>query len=353
MNENRPLNILFRAAVAVIGLFLLCLALRHALPIALPLVVALGLGLLISPLSARLAKRTHLPAGLWSIVLIALFLALAGLTLGFGVSRLLSELLRLSNSVGDAANGLDSLIDYVTNLTAHLPVLRELRLNTDLEGFWQKVDSSAAEAMLEALKRLATSVSDALIKLVTSLPTALLTLTVTLLATYYFSLQRSRNELMTLLPSSAQKGLRALGKRIGTALRGWARAYLLILLITAAELFVGFSLLGIDYALLAALGVALVDILPILGTGTVLIPWSVIGFASGDRRLGVGLLLLYAVISLVRQLIEPKLVGKSLGLPPIISLIGFYLGFRLFGFVGMLAAPAALMIILQKEDTNA
>ncbi len=353
MNENRLIQIAARAAIAVVGVFLLCLAIKHALPIALPLLVALGLGLLISPLSKRLGERTHLPPGLWSIVLIVLFLALAVLTLGFALNRLLAELLRLSNSLGNAATELDAAVDYLTNLTAHLPILRDLRLAGGLEDFWQSVDSSAADALTEAVKRLAASVSESLIKLVTSLPTVLLTLTVTLLATYYFSLQKSRNELMSLLPESSQKRLRRLGGRIGTALRGWARAYLLIMLITAAELYVGLSFLGIDYALLAAIGVALVDILPILGTGTVLIPWSVIGFVSGDRQLGIGLLVLYAVISLVRQLIEPRLIGKSLGLPPLISLIGIYVGFKLFGFVGMLAAPAVLMIVLQKEDTNA
>ncbi len=349
MNENRFFNTVTRTAVAVVGVFLLCLAVRYALPIALPLLVALGLGLLISPLSVRLSRRTHLPAGLWSFVLMILFVALAALILGFALNRLLAELLRLSNSFGDAATGLGSLVDYLSSLTAHLPILRDLRLATDLEEFWQGIDSSAAEALIEAAKRLATSVSDALITLVSSLPTVLLTTTVTLLATYYLSLQKNRDELMSLLPTGAQIKLRELGARIGTALRGWARAYLLILLITAAELYLGLSLLGVDYAFLAALGVALVDILPILGTGTVLIPWSIIGFIEGDKRLGFGLLALYAVISLVRQLIEPKLVGKSLGLPPLISLIGIYLGFRLFGFIGMLTAPAVLMIIFQKD----
>ncbi len=350
MNEARFFEAILRATVAIVGLFLLCLALKHALPIALPLLVALGLGLLISPLSERLSRQTHLPVWLWSIVLIVLLLALTALTLGFAVNRLLSELLRFSSSFGDAATGLDSFVEYLSSLSAHLPILSDIRLNTDLEAFWQTVDASASEALLEAAKRLATALSDALIRLVSSLPTALLTLTVTLLATYYFSLQKSRDELMSLLPETVQTKLRGLGRLIGTALRGWARAYLLILLITAVELYIGLSLLDVDYAFLAAFGVALIDILPILGTGTVLIPWSILGFATGDSRLGIGLLLLYAVISLVRQLIEPKLVGKSLGLSPIMSLIGFYLGFRLFGFVGMLAAPAVLMIVLPKKQ---
>ncbi len=350
MNENRFITSAIRAACAIVGLFFVCLALKYALPVFLPLFVALGLGLLISPASERLSRRTHLPAGLWSIVLIMLFLALGALIIGYGVSRLLSELLIITDTAGGNIGELDSVVEYLSELTAHLPMIRDIRRVTNLEEFWQGVDSAAAEALIGAVKKLAASVSDAMIKLVSSLPTVVFTLMVTLLATYYFSLKKSRDELMSLFPPNAQTKLRSLGARIGAALRSWAKAYLLIILITAAELYLGLSLLGVKYALLAALTIALVDILPILGTGTVLLPWSIIGFISGDRRLGIGLLLLYAVISLVRQLIEPKLVGKSLGLSPLISLIGFYLGFKLFGFIGMLVAPAILMIVLQKDE---
>ncbi len=328
------------------------LALKYALPIALPFLIALGLGLAISPLASSLHRRTRLPAGLCSLLLIALFLALALLILGFAVTRLLAELLRFASGLGDAATGLGSLVEYFSELSSNLPFLRELREKSNSEEFWQAIDSAVSGSLSGAVERALSSVCDGLISLAGALPTAALTVTVTLLATYYFSQQKSRDELMALLPSGAAERLRGLGKRIGAALRAWARAYLLILLITALELFIGFSILGVDYALLAALGVALVDILPILGTGTVLIPWSIIGFAGGDRRLGLGLLILYAVISLVRQLTEPKLVGKSLGLPPIISLIGFYVGYRLFGFFGMIAAPAVLMIALPKRKEN-
>ena len=120
--------------------------------------------------------------------------------------------------------------------------------------------------------------------------------------------------------------------------------------LTFAELFVAFSLMGVSYAFLTAAAVARVDLLPILGVGTVLLPWSAISFLLGDPRLGIGLLLTYAVVSLVRQFVEPRLIGKELGIPPLLSIITMYVGFRLFGFIGLISAPAVAMLVANRES---
>ena len=121
--------------------------------------------------------------------------------------------------------------------------------------------------------------------------------------------------------------------------------------LTFCELFVGFSVLSVEYSFLLALVISTVDILPALGVGTVLIPWSVIELLTRDFKTGFGLLILWAVITVVRQIIEPKIVGGSLGLHPLVTLIGMYVGFRLFGIIGLLASPAlavAAKVILKE-----
>ena len=124
-----------------------------------------------------------------------------------------------------------------------------------------------------------------------------------------------------------------------SALCGFLKGYFIIMMITFAELFVGFLILGVNYALLAASLTALVDILPILGVGTVLLPWALYEFSVGNVFRATGLCVLFIVISGVRQFSEPAVLGKKAGLHPLFSMFSMYLGYKLFGFVGMLFLP--------------
>lgn len=348
-------NLLFRRTATLVlalgSIFAVWLAMKYALPVALPILVAWGFGSLILPLSEKLSRRTKVPTSLCSILLILLFTTLFALIIIFGANRLLSEILRLLKSLGSAASdgGLSSLTDYLTDLTSHLPIIRDIRGNGELEEFWQGIDSAATDAIFGRLETILTEIGNALLKLLSSLPTTILTLTVTLIASYYFSKRQSREELAALLPSGVIKWFDALKGSAAPVLRGWTRAYLLIMALTFVELFIAFSLMGISYAFLTALAVALVDLMPILGVGTVLVPWSAISFLTGDTQQGIGLLLLYAAVSLVRQFVEPRLIGKELGIPPLLSIITMYVGFRLFGFLGLISAPAVAMLLVNRN----
>ena len=111
------------------------------------------------------------------------------------------------------------------------------------------------------------------------------------------------------------------------------------MLITFVLMLIGFSILGVRYALILSLALAVLDILPLFGVGTVLVPYSVICFVSGDVRLGVGLALLFVANEVIRQLAEPRILGKNLGIHPLISVILLYAGYSLFGFFGLLLLP--------------
>ena len=117
------------------------------------------------------------------------------------------------------------------------------------------------------------------------------------------------------------------------------------MLMTFAEVLVGLSILRVRYALLMSLIIAVVDILPILGTGTVLIPWAIFSYVTGDGGLGTGLLILYAIVLILRQLIEPRIVGSSLGLHPLATLASIYLGIKLIGLGGIFIGPAAALLV--------
>ena len=113
------------------------------------------------------------------------------------------------------------------------------------------------------------------------------------------------------------------------------------------ELFVGLLLLRVPYAFLLALLIAVVDILPVLGTGTIVIPWGIITLILGNFPLGIGLLILYAIITVVRQSLEPRVVGHQIGLHPLITLISMFVGVSLFGFLGLFGLPIAVTVFVQ------
>lgn len=112
----------------------------------------------------------------------------------------------------------------------------------------------------------------------------------------------------------------------------------------------GFTLLGLDFALLAAAFTALVDALPVLGTGTVLLPWAALALLTGDGGLALGLTVLYAVGLLAHSLLEPRLLAGQVGLPPITALLAMYLGFHFMGVGGMVVLPVALLLVKQLQD---
>lgn len=128
------------------------------------------------------------------------------------------------------------------------------------------------------------------------------------------------------------------------------KAYSLIIVITFIELSAGFWILKIPNAFVLGALVAIVDILPILGTGAVLLPWSILSFILGNLKIGVGILLLYLFVTAVRQTIEPKIVGKQIGLHPIVTLVLMYVGAQLMGVLGLLLLPILATIIKTLND---
>jgi sporulation integral membrane protein YtvI len=179
---------------------------------------------------------------------------------------------------------------------------------------------------------------------------------VLLLSCYYFSADngRVRAGMLAVLPVRVREKLPALRERASWFARRYLRAYLLLWLITFAEMFLGLSILGIPYAFLLAILIAVVDFLPVLGTGTVLIPWAACSLLTGNQRTGFGLLILYGVSVIVREVAEPRLVGAQLGIHPLLSLFAMYAGLRFFGLPGMLLSPvfAICLRFLLSDETG-
>ena len=124
------------------------------------------------------------------------------------------------------------------------------------------------------------------------------------------------------------------------------------MLLTFFELTIGLHILGIENALVIAFLIAIFDVLPVLGTGGIMLPWILISFLNNQVKTGVGLLILYLVITGIRNIIEPKIVGKQIGLHPLLMLMCMYLGARLFGFLGIFILPILILIVQNLNDTG-
>lgn len=133
-----------------------------------------------------------------------------------------------------------------------------------------------------------------------------------------------------------------------------ARGYIFLSLLTFLELLIGFFVLGLKYAFVLALSVALVDLLPVLGAGTVLIPWGLILIATGNKSTGFGLLIIYVLTLVVRNFSEPKIIGKQVGINPFFTLIAMFTGLKLMGFFGLILLPILLIVVIEfyKNDNQ-
>ena len=142
----------------------------------------------------------------------------------------------------------------------------------------------------------------------------------------------------------------------GDILGKMVKSYATIILITFCEVAIGLNVLKLigvydgGYIIAVSIVTALVDIFPVLGTGTVMIPWAIISFFSGNYGLGIGLLVLYALITVIRQILEPKLVSMNVGMHPVITLMGMYLGVQLFGVIGIFALPITFFLLKALND---
>lgn len=358
------------AIVICIGAALLCLRLffRYAIGIAMPFFMAYLLSCILRPILDRMMGSRHPRRGkgekiddpsrgrrLLSAILVLLvtggtgWLIVAAARRGF--AELQELLLRLGESPGKEESSLSHIMDYIQSISSHLPFLRRLSAAPGYSHFCTWLDGAVRAAAAGLMEQLSDLLSAGAVSLVGSLPSVFLFCTVFLLSCYYFTAEPgilSRLLLSRLSPALRER-IRHWQTGAGQSLRRYLRACLLMALLTFGEMFIGFSLLRQPYPLLLALFTAAVDFLPVLGTGTVLIPWGVLQLLMGHTGTGLGLLILYAVSAILREILEPHIVGRSLGVHPLLSLLAVYAGARLFGVAGMICAPIVLAMVIHVE----
>ena len=315
--------------------------LRYLLYVLLPIVLALVIGAGIYRLSKGLSRLTGVPRRLCAFFITSIIFILVGAVVFFVCRHLTIELARIISVV--SRNHGDNVLEPLKRLPA-VGALMEMYFTED-----------AKLRLTDLLVGLIDAVRPVLGKILKGSPTVLLSVAVTVISTYYVSMDTEcLTELArSLAPRAYREDLEMLKDSVLFCTVGYLRSYTWLFLLTFFETLLALLLLKPSYACIGAICVAAVDILPIFGAGFILIPWGILSIVMGDVLSGVGLIVAYIIITVVRQIVEPKIVGESLGVHPFLVLVGTFVGARAFGILGMLFAPAVISIafhVIKKES---
>lgn len=321
------------------------LGLQFLLPLFLPFLLGGALALAAEPMVGFLERRLRLPrAGAAGIGVTAAFCFIT-MVLLLVCALIVRELGILARQLPDleeaVSGGLSSLSGWVLGLIQRLPAgIRDI-LSQHASRFF----SGSSVVLDQAIAYVVDLASGILVQV----PDSALVLGTGIISSYMISAKLPAMKRWLTARISGERIQRFLAalRRLKTALLGWLRAQIRLMGITWVILTLGFILLRVTYAPLWATLVALVDAFPVLGTGTVLLPWSLVCLLQGQTARGIGLVSTYAVITLSRSILEPKLVGKQLGLDPLATLAAVYAGYRLWGLGGMIVAPILTVAAVQ------
>lgn len=348
MESNRKKEFLLNAAyygILILGFYLFC---AYLLSPMLPFLLGFLVAWLLRRPSVLLSQKLHIPGKLGGILLAILFflllLALCLLVGGQMLSLLMDALPKLPGLV--TGQVLPALESWSNSLEQWLGQFSP-DLSIAVEQLYEQISASAGTWV----SNFATTALHIVSQTALNLPNWILRLVLTVISTFFITwdMERIVPFLRRHCPARLRVLLRMFQAQTLRSLGIYLRSYTLILGMTFIELAVGFLLLRIPYAVPLALAIAVMDILPVVGTGLVLLPWGVIALVLSFYGMGIGILVLYVAITVIRNIVEPRLVGKQIGLHPLVTLMSMFVGLQLFGFWGLFGLPILLSVLVQLD----
>lgn len=284
-----------------------------------------------------------------SVAVIVLTIALVVLAIYLIGAKLVREGTGLVQDLPDMWEGLSADIAIATD---KLSTIYE-RFPQDVQTTLTGVKEGASEAIGSLIERISSPTIEAVGNFAKKLPTVIIAVIMCLLSSYFFVADKA--QVTEWIRSAAPKGLVSrydiVRRSVARAVGGYFKAQFKIELWIYLLLVIGLSFLKVRHVLLISAGIALLDILPFFGTGTVMVPWAIIKVLSGDYTMAIALVVIWGVGQLVRQIIQPKIVGDSIGVPPIPTLILLYVGFKVGSVIGMIVAvPIGLIVYTMYEE---
>lgn len=332
-------------------IFLIYMITQYALSYLYPILFAFLLSLFLTPVVTLLESKCKLPRTLATfIVMILVFSILIGMTIFLTV-----ELIQGTTFLAESMpTYLHTLSQFIENFTEE----KLLPLYHKLTSFFHTLGPTQQDAINSQVKQIINQyvsmgtdfLQQVLLQVpltLTMLPNSITVLVFIIIATFFIT--NDWNTLTQSLEKMMPKTIHKIGETVWHHLRkaifGFIKAQLLLISLTAFIIFIGLSLFGIEYSLIIALVAATLDMLPFVGTGIIFIPWIFFLFLTGNYSLTISITVLYMIVVIQRQLLEPKILSNGIGLNPLAALISLFIGLQLWGLLGLFIGPSLLIIM--------
>lgn len=342
MKEKKDflINILYYAVIVVIAWILI----KFLLPVALPFI----LGYCVAMLICKITSKWKCPQKPVRIIFTIIFYVVVGCL----ISLLFLEVF---SSAYSGVRQIPLLYEKEFLPAAEIVYHYIASLIQELDPELLSVVKVIADALSSSLKNLVSILSEYIVGLISGIvsfvPSLFISTVILIIATFFFVVDFDKiNQLFReKAPQKWQDGVAEMKFYISNTLLVVIRSYAIIMLLTFTELSIMFTICGIEYAFLIAAIIAVFDIMPVLGSGGIMLPWAIIAMVLGNYVLGIELIVMYIIVTVVRNFVEPKVVGVQLGLHPLVTLISMFIGLRLFGFLGLFGFPIGISYFWKKR----
>ncbi|MEG1848682.1 MAG: sporulation integral membrane protein YtvI [Lachnospiraceae bacterium] len=335
--------------------FLILLAFLFVIPRILiffmPFVIGWIISLLANPLVKYLEEKLRIKRKAVSVLVIVLVLIVIGGVGYLAVSKLLLELAGFISSLPELWNSMQADFEEIgRNMDVFLK-----KLPVEIQNSILAIENQMDSAIAGIMKNVSAPTFIAVGSFAKNIPSGIIAVIMTALSSYFFTTEKNyvSEKAKHYMPLSLQKKWNIMFGSLKRAVGGYFKAQLKIEVWMYLLLAIGLMILHVDYAFLIALGMALLDFFPFFGTGIVLIPWAVVKILSADYMMALGLLIMWGVGQLVRQIIQPKIVGDSIGMPPIPTLFLLFIGYKVASVFGMIMAVPIGIIIVNLYEAGA
>ena len=354
MSTEKKKKFIIDTAYLALVLALGYVSLQFVLPLLMPFVLAFLIAYMLRRPIRFFSRVFHVPKGLAAVLLVVLTYGAIGLLLALAGIRITATIASLVQQIPSIYNNyilpdLTDLFTWLEDLLARLDpslmsALEELQTQL-LNMLWQLV--SSLSGLLMGGVSFATS-------LATSLPGFLIRVLLMVISTFFIAIDYEKIVKFVLgcLRGHTRDVILQIKSYVVGTLFVCIRSYALIMFITFVELSIGLSVIRVERAMLVALLIAIFDILPILGTGGIMIPWAILTALGGNVPRALALLVVYVIITIIRNIIEPRIVGKQIGLHPVLTLMSMFVGTHLFGVVGLFGLPILLSLLRYLNDNG-
>ena len=341
------INVLYIALISAI----IYVIIKYGLECFFPFIIGFFIAFLLKPLINYICKKTGISKKIIAVFIILIFFLTAALLIVLIGMKLFVELKEIFIHLPELYY--QSILPFIYNVF------------TDIESFYMKLDPTMVNtirditlSLSKSLGQIISNVSSKAIDFITSFmsffPSFLIFIVLSIISSFFIAIDYDNISRFILKQFSINIKLVILDIKncvIGSMFK-FLKAYSVLMLITFIEIFIGLTILGVDNPLGIACIIATLDILPVIGTGSILIPWSIIEFLKGNPLLFIGLLSLYTLVVIVRNVIEPKIVGEQVGLHPLVMLICMFVGAKMFGFAGIFILPIIVIVIKSLNDSG-